>query len=44
MDVANAGAVRRPWDEFRGATEARRGYCFVWDDEDVDATTRVRQR
>ena len=27
VDVANAGAVRRPWDEFRGATEARRGVC-----------------
>ena len=25
VDVENAGSVRRPWDEFRGATEAKRG-------------------
>jgi hypothetical protein len=30
MDVENAGAVRRPWDEFRGATEARRGILLYF--------------
>jgi hypothetical protein len=25
VDVADAGPVRRPWDEFRGATETKRG-------------------
>jgi len=25
VDVENAGSVRKPWDEFRGATETKRG-------------------
>ena len=30
VDVENTGSVRRPWDEFRGATEAKRGVLLFF--------------
>ena len=30
VDVEDTGPVRRPWDEFRGATEARRGVLLFF--------------
>ena len=30
VDVEDAGSVRRPWDEFRGATEAKRGVLLYF--------------